>query len=237
MEIIEKDERSAGGNMDGAALLGKRILIMTAVEAERAAVLRGLAGATGFDVELAGVGPISAAARTAAFLAASSGEYSLVISAGIGGGIDPRAEIGSVVVASEVRSADLGVETAEGFRTLDQMNFGSNLLHPDQRIAALLEERLRSARIAVMTGPVLTVSTATGTVDTAASRSALVPNAAVEAMEGYGVAFAAQEAGIPFAEIRSISNRVGPRDLSAWRMKEAFSALEAASSVLREVFS
>ncbi|MEC0247960.1 futalosine hydrolase, partial [Paenibacillus chitinolyticus] len=42
----------------------KRVLIMTPVEAERDAVLRGLAGASGFRVELAGVGPVAAAVST-----------------------------------------------------------------------------------------------------------------------------------------------------------------------------
>ncbi|MDU0332760.1 hypothetical protein RW092_21560 [Paenibacillus sp. 3LSP] len=42
-----------------------KILIMTAVDAEQQAVLRGLDGYEGADVQLAGVGPASAAASTA----------------------------------------------------------------------------------------------------------------------------------------------------------------------------
>ncbi|MOA67105.1 Futalosine hydrolase [compost metagenome] len=54
-------------------------------------------------------------------------------------------------------------------------------------------------------------------------------------MEGFGVAAAAREYGLPVMEIRAISNRVGPRDLSSWKLKEALDALASASSVLSEV--
>lgn len=60
-----------------------RVLIVTAVEAEREAVLRGLRGSSRFHVIAAGAGTAAAAAGTAAALAA--GSYGCVISAGIGG--------------------------------------------------------------------------------------------------------------------------------------------------------
>lgn len=53
-----------------------RVLIMTAVEAEREAVLRGLGSPDFIDVELAGVGPASAAARTARVLAGKDTAWS-----------------------------------------------------------------------------------------------------------------------------------------------------------------
>jgi futalosine hydrolase len=56
-------------------------------------------------------------------------------------------------------------------------------------------------------------------------------------MEGFGVATAAKLWDLPVLEIRTISNVVGPRDREAWRMKEAFAALEAAGKILRRVFA
>ena len=44
-------------------------------------------------------------------------------------------------------------------------------------------------------------------------------------MEGFGVATACALAGVPFAEVRAISNAVGPRDRGAWRIGEALAAL------------
>lgn len=212
----------------------KRVLVMTAVPAERDAVLRGLNGAGGFDVLLAGVGPASAAANTAKAL--SSAEYRLVVSAGIGGGFAGRAEVGSLVVADEIVAADLGAETPEGFLSLDELGFGTARIPVAAALAARLAGALHAAGgLSVHTGPVLTVSTATGTAETAAARAARVPGAAAEGMEGYGVAVAAKDRGIPVLEIRAVSNPVGPRDRAAWRIEEALKALEAASSVFGEV--
>jgi futalosine hydrolase len=213
----------------------KRILIMTAVPAEADAVQRGLGGADGFDVRIAGVGPALAAARTAAALAVA--DYRLVISAGIGGGFSGQADVGSLVVASEIIAADLGAETAEGFLSLDALGFGSARIAVDPELASKLTQALSAAGLPVHRGPVLTVSTVTGTAETARVRAAQVPGAAAEGMEGFGVAAAALDHGAPVLEIRAISNAVGPRDRDAWRIKDALLALEAASKILCEVLS
>ncbi|WP_370636310.1 futalosine hydrolase [Cohnella sp. CFH 77786] len=217
----------------------KRVLIMTAVEAERQAVLRGLRGDARFEVDLAGVGPALAAARTAAALVSAKGGgdggFGLVVSAGIGGGFSGAAEIGSLVVASEIVAADLGAETPEGFLPLDELGFGSARTAVDEAAAGRLVEALKSAGLPVRSGPVLTVSTVTGTAATALNRAGRFPGAAAEGMEGYGVAVAASDLGVPALELRAISNPVGPRDRSAWRIKEALEALEAASAILPEV--
>lgn len=212
----------------------KRILIMTAVSIEQEAVLRGLQGDDRFDVRVAGVGPVAAAVRTAMLLNHAA-KYDLVISAGIGGGFSNCAEVGSIVVATKIIAADLGAQTAEGFTSLDQLGFGSTQLAVDEALASRITTSIESKGISVHKGPILTVSTVTGTASTAEEMSVRIPGAAAEAMEGYGVALAAHEHGIPIVEIRAISNPVGPRDRSAWRIKEALDILEGASSVLMEV--
>ncbi|ASS76659.1 futalosine hydrolase [Tumebacillus algifaecis] len=211
----------------------KRVLIMVAVEAEREAIVRGLGDTARFDVRVAGVGPVAAAVRTAQALAAA--EYRLVISAGIGGGFPGRAEVGSLVVASDILAADLGAETAEGYCSVEKLGFGSSRVPVDAVLVQKVTEAMRTAGLTVTTGPVLTLSTVTGTAATASELADRVPGAVAEAMEGFGVAFAAHDRGLPVLEIRAISNAVGPRDKSAWRMKEAFAALQAASAVLVEV--
>jgi futalosine hydrolase len=84
-------------------------------------------------------------------------------------------------------------------------------------------------------GNILTLSTVTGTVETTSKLQHREPGALAEAMEGYGVAMAAKEFGLPVLEIRSISNPIGPRDRSAWRIKDALVTLESASKVIAEV--
>ncbi|MCK8488413.1 futalosine hydrolase [Paenibacillus sp. MBLB2552] len=217
-----------------------KILIMTAVEAEQQAVLRGLGGYEGAEVRLAGVGPASAAAATAAVLAragqaADGGAYSLVLSVGIGGGFAGIASVGSLVVASEIIAADLGAETPDGFAGVDELGFGSPRIAVADELAARWADALREAELPVHHGPILTLSTVTGTAETAQSLAERYPGAGAEAMEGFGVAEAARQFGIPVLELRAISNAIGPRQRDLWKIGDALQALEQACAKLPEV--
>ncbi|MDG0793068.1 futalosine hydrolase [Cohnella ginsengisoli] len=211
-----------------------RVLVMTAVEAERDAVLRGLDGDGRFDVRLCGVGPASAAARTAAALAGGEA-WTLVVSAGIAGGYPELAPVGTLAIGTASVAADLGVETADGFASVDELGFGASGIAADASLAEALLQALNRAGLVAAAGPIVTASTATGTAATAALRAARVPGAVAEGMEGYGVAVAASDADKPFIELRAISNAVGPRDRDAWRIGDALSALSAAFAILKEV--
>jgi len=216
-----------------------KILIMTAVEAEQQAVLRGLDGYEGADVQLAGVGPASAAAATATALARAGqiadGPYSLVLSAGIGGGFAEVAGVGSLVVASEIIAADLGAETPDGFAGVDELGFGSPRIAVADELAARWAAALREAGLPVHHGPILTLSTVTGTAETAQRLAKRYPGAGAEAMEGFGVAEAARQFGVPVLELRAISNAVGPRQRELWKIGDALQALEQACAKLPEV--
>ncbi|NUS57707.1 MAG: futalosine hydrolase, partial [Streptomycetaceae bacterium] len=87
----------------------------------------------------------------------------------------------------------------------------------------------------VVEGPVLTVSTVTGSAARAAELTARHPGAAAEAMEGFGVATAAAAAGLPVGELRTVSNAVGPRDRAAWRIPDALKALGTAMAAVLPV--
>ncbi|MBY6038180.1 futalosine hydrolase [Fictibacillus nanhaiensis] len=212
----------------------RRILIMTSVSAEREAILRGIGTDPRIDVRLAGVGPISAGIQTAKALTAN--KYDFVINMGIAGGFVQKAEIGSVVIADEILCADLGAESGEGFIPLDELGFGeSTRMKVDHESVQVLTDALKRAGLSAQTGTILTLSTVTGTRETSSELLERVPMAVAEAMEGYGVAMAAKEFGVPALEVRSISNPIGPRDRSAWRIKEALDTLESASKVIVEV--
>ncbi|MFJ4825445.1 futalosine hydrolase [Streptomyces bacillaris] len=182
-----------------------------------------------FDVLAGGVGPAAAAASTAFALAAAASPapdpspYGLVVSAGIGGGFAPAAPLGSLVVASAVVAADLGAETPEGFAPVTALGFGRDRFTPPP---ALVREVASATGAAP--GPVLTVSTVTGTAARADALRAAHPGALAEAMEGFGVAEAAERAGVPVLELRAVSNAVGPRDRAAWRIGDALAALTEA---------
>ncbi|MFD0551998.1 futalosine hydrolase [Streptomyces rectiviolaceus] len=196
-----------------------RVLVATAVPAERDAVADLLPPYA--DAVAVGVGPAAAGAHTAAALA--RGTYDLVISTGIGGGFQPDAPIGSLVLADEITAADLGAETPDGFLPVTELGFGAVTHQPPLSLVREL-----AAACGGLTGTVLTVSTVTGSAERAAELRRRHPRALAEAMEGFGVAEAAAAYALPVLEIRAVSNAVGPRDRGAWRIGEALGALGGA---------
>ncbi|MBQ0895073.1 futalosine hydrolase [Micromonospora sp. U56] len=212
------------------------LLVLTAVPAEAEAVRAGLTDPT-VTVRPVGVGPAVAGAATARLLTlaeAAGRPYRAVVSAGIGGGFAGRVAVGATVLGTRSVAADLGAESPEGFIPVDELGMPPELLGGGPTVYADPEllAALRAALPEAVVGAVLTVSTVTGT---AASTRALAdrhPDAVAEAMEGYGVAVAAAHAGLPFAELRTVSNPIGPRDRGSWRMREAFTALTAAARAL-----
>ncbi len=246
-----------------------RILIVTAVEAERAAVLRGLGRnpdepaykATGetartgggnasgeaagtaasdavgdapktsgdVDVIVGGVGPAAAAATTAVRLAAERAHgrpYHMVVSMGIGGAFSGRAAIGDVVVGTASIAADLGAQSPDGFLSVAELGFGRVAIDADYE---LVEELVKAG---ASSGSIITVCTVTGSAERAVELAEAHPDAVVEAMEGYGVACAAEATGVRFVEVRTISNLVGPRDRAAWRIGDALTALSAVAETV-----
>ncbi len=175
------------------------------------------------DVIDAGVGPALAAASIASALTTAAlrgSPYDLVVSAGIGGGFQPGAPVGSLVVADEIVAADLGAETPDGFLSVTELGFGTVRHQPPEELV-----RQAAGAAGARTGAVLTVSTVTGTAERAAVLRERHPSALAEAMEGFGVAEAAVAHGVPVLEVRAISNPVGPRDRAAWRIGDALAAL------------
>ncbi|MEU9124286.1 futalosine hydrolase [Streptomyces sp. NPDC048506] len=220
-----------------------RVLVVTAVAAERDAVVAALDGtgppaelpggspllrcaagaATVVEVLAAGVGPAAAAAGTATALTAAAvvGQpYDLVVSAGIGGGFSPAAPLGAVVVADAIVAADLGAETPDGFVPVTALGFGTVRHRPDPALVEAV-----AAAAGAVTGTVVTVSTVTGSAARAAELAERHPGVRAEAMEGFGVAEAAAAHGVPVLEVRAVSNAVGPRDRAAWRIGDALAAL------------
>jgi futalosine hydrolase len=203
------------------------LLIVTAVPAEAEAVMKGLEPDSPITVAPVGVGIAAAAAGTARLLTLADGRYTGVINFGIGGGF--AQPLGGMVLAGRSIAADLGAETPNGFISLDELGFGdSTMITVDQELLT----RLRAVLPDALVGDVLTVNTVTGTSDRTARLIKRYPHALAEGMEGYGVACAARLAEIPFAELRTVSNIVGPRDRGSWQIADALEALTKAAQML-----
>ena len=206
------------------------LLVVTAVDAERAAVLAGTGGAADVDVLTVGVGPAAAAAATARALA--GGSYRAVLSAGIAGGFGQP--VGTTVLAERTVAADLGVEdpaAAGGWRSVGELGLGPSELACDPGLTARLATLLEASGRPPAVGTVLTVSTATGTAERAGALLARWSPVA-EGMEGYAVVLAARGAGLPALELRTVSNPVGPRDVAGWDLPAALSSLTGAATCL-----
>ena len=194
------------------------ILVVTSVEAEQAAFERGLPSSArgSVTVLVGGVGSAAVAVTTAVALARQS--FRLVLSAGLGGAFDGAARIGGLLLADRIVAADLGADGPEGFLSVEELGFGRTTF-----------EATAVPGLDAAVGDLLTVNTATGTAGGCARLRAAHPKAVGEAMEGYGVAVAASRFGVPFAEVRAVSNLIGPRDRSAWRIGDALAALTRAA--------
>jgi futalosine hydrolase len=177
------------------------------------------------DLLVSGIGPAAAAAATSHALAL--GSYDFCLSLGICGAFRGTADIGDVVVSTQLVAADLGAESPTGFLSMGALGWDDDTVDVDEH---LLRETLDKLGDAV-TGPVLTVSTVTGTrarADELAARHGPV----AEAMEGWGVWEAGRVDGRNVIEVRTVSNLIGDRDPSTWDFPAAFDALTRVGAAL-----
>ncbi|AEW94778.1 MULTISPECIES: futalosine hydrolase [Streptomycetaceae] len=231
---------------------GPRLLVVTAVDAERDAAARGLAPSGtanagtqvplaggrsllriplgdgrargGADVLAAGVGPAAAAAATATALAvaATGGEGYRLV---VSAGIGGGFAPDAPVGSLVV--ADALVAADLGAETPDGFVPVTELGFGTVRHTAPARlSRAWAAACDAAYGTVLTASTVTGSADSARRLKERHPTALVEAMEGFGVAEAAVAHGLPVLEVRAVSNPVGPRDRAAWQIGRALARLE-----------
>jgi len=198
--------------------MSRRILIVTAVQAEADAIGR----PKGTFVVAGGIGRTNAAAATTAAIL-SDGPFSWVISAGIAGALPQSGlSIGDAVIANGCVYAEEGLMTPTGFNDMEAMgfslgNFSGNCVPVD---SWMLEKLSPLGRV----GTIATVATCSGSDE----QSELVISrtcAICESMEGAAVVHAANRLGAPAIEIRTISNTTGHRESQQWDMNLAFTNL------------
>ena len=189
-----------------------------------------------------GIGPVNTAhALTRAVEAARP---ALVLQFGIAGAYVPAGlPVGALALATEEGYGDLGVLTPQGWQPADLIGipvvppaapgapptFNRFPLDP-ARVARALGV-LRALPFEVRAGPFLTLSQVTGVRalgDALHRRS----GALCESMEGAAAAHVCALYGLPFLEVRGISNLVEDRDRERWRIAEAAGAARLAVAAL-----
>jgi futalosine hydrolase len=131
--------------------------------------------------------------------------------------------IGQVCVVTRDAIADEGVATETGFLDLPALGLAHDTVFAAD---APLTARLAAAlRVPVVAGA--TVSTCSGT-DARAREVAARSGAAVETMEGAALALVCAHFGVPFVQLRAVSNWCGDRARAQWDLAGALAALHAA---------
>lgn len=146
-----------------------------------------------------------------------------VVSFGVAGAHVGGPAIGDLCVVTEDWLADEGVEIDGGFLPLEALGLGTRgPYQTDPSLTAWIEERVGGAIRRVVGA---TVSVCSGTDARAASLRAACPGIEVETMEGAAVGAVCSALGIPWAQLRVISNRTGDRERGGWDLEAALARL------------
>ena len=194
------------------------ILAVAATEAEIPRLAAGRHGTHHLDVLITGVGMVATAAHTARALTAS--HYDVAFNFGVCGSFDSAMALGTVVHVTTDRLSELGAEDGDHFVPFEGLGFDGLAVIINDAIPANVALR----ELPSVTG--ITVNTVHGHERTiAAVRDRLRPQ--VESMEGAAFAYACSLSGVPYAQVRAISNVVERRNREAWRLDLAIRNLNA----------
>ncbi len=157
-------------------------------------------------------------------------EYDLVIQAGIAGSFNTGIPLGKTVLVKQDCFADLGIEEKENYSPVfktalaDENEFPFEkgwLINPD--------ENLKIADL-----PKLKAITVNKVSDSLLQHQQFINsfNADIESMEGAALHYVCLQEKMPFIQIRSISNYVGERDKTKWKMQVAIENLNKELALL-----
>jgi len=224
------------------------IVLACAVKSERNAICAGLkipaSQAAGRSIDLGGreavllvtgIGPVNAAWRLGELLAQTPGVTG-VVNLGIAGSYDlSRAPLLSPVAATAEIWPEFGLRHGEA---VDPRALGFPM-HPKGPVHDAIPLEPASAAKAMglalpgawVKAPSVTVAGVSAEARRAdflaASRQALTEN-----MEGFPLALICHDKGLPFLEVRVVSNLAGSRRDADWRLTDALSELGRAARVL-----
>ena len=160
---------------------------------------------------------------------------SMIIQTGCAGAFkESGLRIGDIGIATEEIDLHLGIEPDNGSLLLKELPFSlikrrdldvKNRYSINNELVEIALQAVKKAsgsdKVRFKKGPFITVSTITAT-EKRAEGIYKQFRPCMESMEGSGAAYLSLYYDIPFLEIRSVSNIVGKRDLTAWNLPLAF---------------
>lgn len=184
-------------------------------------MLSGKVGNNKMDCLVAGIGMVATTYILTHSLAKK--KYNLILNAGIAGSFKDDFDSGSVVEVVNEHMADFGIDDNGIFKHV----FDEKFIERDDfpfRDGVLVNpvKHHFTHHLPNVTG--VTVNMASGSMD----RIKFIKekfNPDIETMEGAAVFYVALHQQIPFAEIRSISNLVEPRNRKDWKVPQAIEKL------------
>jgi futalosine hydrolase len=192
------------------------ILVVAATEMEIAPFKR---QHTMADLLITGVGvPACIYALTKRLL---QKKYDFVIQAGIAGTFKNQYPLGQTFAVKTDLFADLGIQEKEQFFTLFEKGFVHEDVLPNTK-GKLVNENENYFSLQPVNA--ITINTVSDSLVQTESYKKKY-NADIESMEGAAFHYVCIQENIPFLQIRSISNFVGERVKTNWKMKEAIDSL------------
>jgi futalosine hydrolase len=196
-------------------------------------------------VAVSGCDKVNAALVVTSLLQAMSPAPELVLQVGVAGGFPPQgagrgAVPGDLVIATQEAYSDCGSSSPEGWISagdlglpiaqVDGVELGG-VFPLERRLVEWAAGVLAAEAFTVVMGACVTSSTVTGT-DRGAKLMAERWGPLAESMEGAAAAHVCALYGVPFLELRGISNMVGDRDRSTWLIDQAAETAGRAALVL-----
>jgi futalosine hydrolase len=157
-------------------------------------------------------------------------DYDLIIQAGIAGSFSNDFALGQVVLVKQDCFADLGIEEKENYTPVFNTAFANKDEFPFTNGWLMNED----ANLKYINLPKKNAITVNKVSDSKLQKKQFIQtfNADIETMEGAALHYVCLQEQIPFLQIRSISNHVGERDKTKWKIKEAIENLNTELQIL-----
>ena len=147
----------------------------------------------------------------------------LIIQVGIAGSFNPSLVLGTAVTVRKEILADMGVYENDGYHDVFELGLAEKNMAPFEQGAIVNHNDILMEAVslpAVSAVSVNEISTSTEKINLFTEKY----KAAIESMEGASLHYVCTMQQIPFIQIRGISNLVGERDKTKWKIPEALLA-------------
>ena len=146
-------------------------------------------------------------------------KYDLVIQAGIAGTFTKEIKLGDVIAVELDVFADIGVEENKKFKTLFNLGFNDFEEFPF-RCGRLFNDLENFQFLNLKVATAVTVNKISDRKKHTKQLNKIF-GADIESMEGAAFHYVCIQQNVAFIQIRSVSNKVGERDKTKWKIKDA----------------